>query len=536
MSLGDTSANIAEAIAKSKKNFDQEWLADYIIGFLRSPSWVTPVMEYIDQHCIIFDSEDENKFEYTAKHNEFRALIDGLLAAHLVDVSISSEEFEEFLQEGLTNKSLHHILVEQLLSVDDFFTFKAMMVKKNKELQMQALQQLEKQQQHVVEQIAEQQAIQQLATEITKSVVIEAEPDLQDPDETLGEAEEVLSPTSGPGRAIDWSMYEDEDKLISEALRVSKEAAISSTQETEIRKEQEEADMKLAMALSLQVEEELQKRMQAQKEEDMPQDDHGASCSSAVCQAPQATAQVAKTIHEELAAPEAVSASAPDAAQVKVAVEADKPFSIAEMDALDNSRSRHEKKAAFSMPRMVTLAPVTPPVRAPMKNTTTASLYECGSSGPMPVKANMVDVVDLKATAPAAKPHAPTTTAPAPTKLTVSAASRVPTPQKPTAEEMRQRAEHLKKQRELLVQKKKQEREQKLHEFQKVGGQKRPDKVEVESTKKQDSQRLLSQLTAKAEPGAAPEVCSKEVDRATQMRQALTTMLKESLYQTLGTA
>jgi hypothetical protein len=40
-----------------------------IIGFLRSPRWKTPVMSFLDDNCINFDNEEENKLEFTAIHN-----------------------------------------------------------------------------------------------------------------------------------------------------------------------------------------------------------------------------------------------------------------------------------------------------------------------------------------------------------------------------------------------------------------------------------------------------------------------------------
>eukprot|EP00746_Dinoflagellata_sp_MGD_P070633 gnl/MRDRNA2_/MRDRNA2_28894_c0_seq1.p1 gnl/MRDRNA2_/MRDRNA2_28894_c0~~gnl/MRDRNA2_/MRDRNA2_28894_c0_seq1.p1 ORF type:complete len:542 (+),score=158.31 gnl/MRDRNA2_/MRDRNA2_28894_c0_seq1:88-1713(+) len=538
MSLNDTSADVAQAIAQSKLVADQEWLADYIIGFLKSPSWVTPVMEYIEQHCVIFDTEAENKLEYTVKHNEFRALIDGLLAAHLLEVSIGEEEFQQFIHDGLVNKSLHHILVEQLLSVDDFETFKAMMVQKNKQLQMQAMQQLELQQ---------QQAIEQLATDVTKSIV-QVQPELQDQDQTMGEVEEVLSPTSGP--AAGWSLYDEEDQVLSEALRLSEETAISKTvQMTDLRKEQEEADMSLAIALSVQVEEERQKRQQCPVEEEAedPPDSGGASGSvdptqahqvagepqpasehppAVDCEQPPKQEATETTPEPKTVLPIAVE-TAPAQVQEVVAPVEEKPFSVAEFDALDNSK---QKKAPLAMPRMVALAPVKPPARATAKNVTTAALYEDnGRNGPMPVKAN---VEDLKATP---KQPAPTP-APVASRKPVCAAACVPSPQRPTAEEMRQRAEHLKQQRELLVQKKKQEREQKLLEFQRTEGRKGVDGQahrQVVNAKQTDAQELLSQLTAQPEAAVTSQVSSKDAERAARMRQALTARLKESLYQSL---
>lgn len=45
-----------------------DWFFDMIIGFLRSPRWKTPVMSFLDEYCIVFDNEDENKLEFTKIH------------------------------------------------------------------------------------------------------------------------------------------------------------------------------------------------------------------------------------------------------------------------------------------------------------------------------------------------------------------------------------------------------------------------------------------------------------------------------------
>ncbi|CAE7676999.1 cfap36 [Symbiodinium microadriaticum] len=128
-------------------NQDLEWwqwlqkgrLSDYVLSFLKSPSWVAPIAQFVDEQCIIFEDEEENKLEYTECHNEFRQLIDNLLAAHLLELDVSNEQFEQFCQTGLsTNSTLHRVLVEQLLAVDDFLIFKAMMTKRNADLYREA--------------------------------------------------------------------------------------------------------------------------------------------------------------------------------------------------------------------------------------------------------------------------------------------------------------------------------------------------------------------------------------------------------------
>ena len=44
---------------------DGEWVLDYVLTLLQSPSWEVPIMIFVDENCIVFDTEDENKFVYT---------------------------------------------------------------------------------------------------------------------------------------------------------------------------------------------------------------------------------------------------------------------------------------------------------------------------------------------------------------------------------------------------------------------------------------------------------------------------------------
>eukprot|EP00928_Gymnodinium_smaydae_P099700 TRINITY_DN9587_c0_g1_i2.p1 TRINITY_DN9587_c0_g1~~TRINITY_DN9587_c0_g1_i2.p1 ORF type:complete len:654 (-),score=123.67 TRINITY_DN9587_c0_g1_i2:235-2151(-) len=115
-----------------------EWLSDYLVSVLKSPSWALPLANFVDERCFIFEESEENKFEYTACHNDYRQLVEDLFLVHLIDVSISEAQLHTFFDRGLAGQSLHHILVEQLLCADDFLAFKAMMVKRNADLDMKA--------------------------------------------------------------------------------------------------------------------------------------------------------------------------------------------------------------------------------------------------------------------------------------------------------------------------------------------------------------------------------------------------------------
>jgi hypothetical protein len=70
---------------------EADWFFDMIIGFLRSPRWKAPVMSFLDEKCIVFDNEDENKLEFTPIHNEFKKLVESLLEELMVELGVSNE-------------------------------------------------------------------------------------------------------------------------------------------------------------------------------------------------------------------------------------------------------------------------------------------------------------------------------------------------------------------------------------------------------------------------------------------------------------
>jgi hypothetical protein len=71
---------------------DNEWLLDSIIGFLKSPLWINPIQSFVDENCLIFDNEEEQKIEYTEIHNTFKEMVDNLLEMHLQEMGVSIEQ------------------------------------------------------------------------------------------------------------------------------------------------------------------------------------------------------------------------------------------------------------------------------------------------------------------------------------------------------------------------------------------------------------------------------------------------------------
>lgn len=54
---------------------EKEWLFDFLLSVFRSPQWDVAVMGFIDEHCAVFDMDEENKLSYTTLHQQFKDLV-----------------------------------------------------------------------------------------------------------------------------------------------------------------------------------------------------------------------------------------------------------------------------------------------------------------------------------------------------------------------------------------------------------------------------------------------------------------------------
>jgi len=111
-----------------------EWLEDYVMQFMKGPSWTVPVGTFVETHCSIFDvtaGVEENKFEYTDVHNEFKEIVESLLVAHLLDVDVTPDQFAAAIEANVLAAkadSRLDMIVSQIVAVGDFAVFKHMMV------------------------------------------------------------------------------------------------------------------------------------------------------------------------------------------------------------------------------------------------------------------------------------------------------------------------------------------------------------------------------------------------------------------------
>lgn len=112
---------------------ENDWFFDIIINFLRSPRWKTPIMSFLDEYCIIFDNEDENKLEYTPIHKEFKKMVEDLIGELLAELGVDQDTFMQACAKAEKNP-IHKKIVDQLIAVENFVAFKKLMCKRNAEL------------------------------------------------------------------------------------------------------------------------------------------------------------------------------------------------------------------------------------------------------------------------------------------------------------------------------------------------------------------------------------------------------------------
>uniref|UniRef100_UPI00359021DB cilia- and flagella-associated protein 36 isoform X1 n=1 Tax=Myxine glutinosa TaxID=7769 RepID=UPI00359021DB len=118
-----------------------DWVEDSLLRFLQTPLWNTFVQQFLEDQCMVFDPGEENKFAYTEIHQEYKKRVEKLLDQHLQELGISEEQFLQVcsLSTKKQDTEWRQMLLEPMLAADDFELFKGLMVQKNIELELQAL-------------------------------------------------------------------------------------------------------------------------------------------------------------------------------------------------------------------------------------------------------------------------------------------------------------------------------------------------------------------------------------------------------------
>uniref|UniRef100_H3AWG6 Cilia- and flagella-associated protein 36 n=1 Tax=Latimeria chalumnae TaxID=7897 RepID=H3AWG6_LATCH len=121
---------------------EAEWVVESIVGFLTGPVWTGPVTEFIEQKCTVFDDDEENKLSYTEIHQQYKELVEKLLEDYLQEIGIQEEQFQRACTSPFAQSHTLQPIFQPVLAAEDFEVFKTLMVQKNVELQLQALQML----------------------------------------------------------------------------------------------------------------------------------------------------------------------------------------------------------------------------------------------------------------------------------------------------------------------------------------------------------------------------------------------------------
>lgn len=127
---------------------DEGWVFDSLVGFLKGPVWNVPILTFIENKSLTFeaDSDFEGDAEYKNIHDGYKNLVDFMLGSYMEDIGITPEQFEAACGQASKNikSQFHQTLFEQVWAADDFEIFKRMMIQKNLELQLQALEILQR--------------------------------------------------------------------------------------------------------------------------------------------------------------------------------------------------------------------------------------------------------------------------------------------------------------------------------------------------------------------------------------------------------
>lgn len=122
-----------------------DWVFESVLQFLKSPVWTAPIHGFIERHCHEFSSEEEeNKLIYTDLHKQFSELVDSLLSTFLEELGVGIEAFVEAIRRTASDadtpaSELSAFISEYILALDDFPSFRAMMEKKNVEMDLEAM-------------------------------------------------------------------------------------------------------------------------------------------------------------------------------------------------------------------------------------------------------------------------------------------------------------------------------------------------------------------------------------------------------------
>ncbi|XGW06069.1 hypothetical protein V3C99_016422, partial [Haemonchus contortus] len=115
------------------------------LDFIDSTIWALPIATFIEQRSVVFDRQQGNVELYEQIHKEFIELVDTLVECFCADTNIPLNSLHDALKSAEPDKLTvrQRTSLEPLAAAKDFNVFVPMMMRKNVELQLQALQMIE---------------------------------------------------------------------------------------------------------------------------------------------------------------------------------------------------------------------------------------------------------------------------------------------------------------------------------------------------------------------------------------------------------
>lgn len=127
---------------------ENSWVFDSLVCFLKGPIWDAPIQNFIEEKSLIFEPNNvENEDDYHKIFDEYKNLVDFMLGNFMEDIGITPAQFEYAC---FKSRQHHHSLrfdqstFEQIWAANNYNMFKRMMTQRNVELQLQALELIEK--------------------------------------------------------------------------------------------------------------------------------------------------------------------------------------------------------------------------------------------------------------------------------------------------------------------------------------------------------------------------------------------------------
>ncbi|KAL1500785.1 hypothetical protein ABEB36_006229 [Hypothenemus hampei] len=123
---------------------EDSWVFDSLVAFLNGPIWNAPLQSFIEEKSLIFEPNESDNDDYKKIFEEFKSLVDFMLGNFMEDIGIVPEQFQNACIETKNHVSFDNNLFEQIWAANDYGMFVRMMTRRNVELQLQALELIEK--------------------------------------------------------------------------------------------------------------------------------------------------------------------------------------------------------------------------------------------------------------------------------------------------------------------------------------------------------------------------------------------------------